>query len=254
MSNNTGDILKYYRNKSNISVKEISDILVNKGFKASEKTIYSWESGNSSPPIEALLIMCNVYGIENVLETFGYNGYKPNGSLQLNIHEIELVENYRKLDHFGKELITLVLNKEYERVSESNQSPAIKEEKADNKNIVPLCQYPYILGGASAGATSFMTDVDIETIQVPECPGADFIIQVSGDSMEPTFYDGDKVYVKKTTSLDIGDVGIFMINGSEVYIKELGKNGLISHNQKYKAIKPTEFKEIQVIGKVLGKV
>ena len=72
--------------------------------------------------------------------------------------------------------------------------------------------------------------------------------------MEPTFYDGDKVYVKKMTSLDIGDVGIFMINGSEVYIKELGKNGLISHNQKYKTIKPAEFKEIQVIGKVLGKV
>ena len=55
MAYNIGNILKKYRADSGMSVKEVSDILTNKGFKASEKTIYSWENGNSSPTPEALL-------------------------------------------------------------------------------------------------------------------------------------------------------------------------------------------------------
>ena len=57
-----GSTLKKYRNEAKISVKQISDILISKGFKASEKTIYSWESGNSQPTPDALLIMCDSYG------------------------------------------------------------------------------------------------------------------------------------------------------------------------------------------------
>ena len=72
--------------------------------------------------------------------------------------------------------------------------------------------------------------------------------------MEPDFYDGDRVYVKKTPDLDTGDIGIFMVDGSEIYIKELGSDGLISHNPKYKSIQPGSFREIRTIGKVLGKV
>ena len=44
-----GMILKKSRNKANMSVKQISDILTQEGFKASESTIYSWENGNSQP-------------------------------------------------------------------------------------------------------------------------------------------------------------------------------------------------------------
>lgn len=54
----------------------MSDLLISKGFKASEKTIYSWESGNSQPSPDALLIMCKSYGITDVLGTFGYSDKK----------------------------------------------------------------------------------------------------------------------------------------------------------------------------------
>lgn len=78
MPNDIGKTLKQNRNKAGISVKEISDLLTNKGFKASESTIYSWENGNSQPTPSALLIMCKAYGISDVLGTFGYDSEESN--------------------------------------------------------------------------------------------------------------------------------------------------------------------------------
>ena len=69
--------------------------------------------------------------------------------------------------------------------------------------------------------------------------------------MEPTFKDGDLVYVQKRQIVETGDIGVFFYN-NECFIKEAGEDGLISHNSKYKLIPGTE--RIQCIGKVLGKV
>ena len=72
MKSAIGETLKKCRIEAGITVKEISDLLTSKGFKASEKTIYSWENGNSQPTPDALLIMCKAYGVSDVLGTFGY--------------------------------------------------------------------------------------------------------------------------------------------------------------------------------------
>jgi len=117
MAYDIGLTLKKCRNLAKMSVKEISDLLTAKGFKASESTIYSWENGNSQPTPGALLTMCIAYGIEDVLKTFGYDGYNDDGSIQLNLDEIELIEKYRDLDDHGKEIVDIVLDKEHARVT-----------------------------------------------------------------------------------------------------------------------------------------
>ena len=130
MNKGIGKILKESRISSNISVKEISDLLVHKGYKASESTIYSWENENSQPTPGAFLVMCEAYGIKNILTTFGYNGYKKDGSLQLNMKEIDMVEKYRGLDPHGKEMVDFTLLKEWERsMAEAKVIPmAVKED------------------------------------------------------------------------------------------------------------------------------
>lgn len=75
MKSSIGESLKKSRLESGMSVKQISDLLISKGFKASEKTIYSWENGNSQPSPDALLIMCKAYGVHDVLGTFGYSNH-----------------------------------------------------------------------------------------------------------------------------------------------------------------------------------
>lgn len=56
---------------------------------------------------------------------------------------------------------------------------------------------------------------------------------------------------KKCDSVDVGEVGIFVVNG-DVYIKELGDGCLISRNEKYKSIKLTENDSIYCCGRVIG--
>lgn len=240
MPKNIGKTLKEYRIASGISVKEISDLLTSKGYKASEKTIYSWESGNSSPSPDALLAMCSAYNIDNVLSAFGYDGYNEDGSICLNMDEISMVEKYRDLDDHGRELVDLVLDKEHERYMAS-----IREKPA------ALRMYTYMHKIAAAGNGFYFYDIPTETIEAPYKEGADFIIGVSGDSMEPTFYDGDKVYVKKASELDVGKIGIFLYN-NECFIKEKGADCLISHNKKYPDMIPAY--DVRLIGEVLGKI
>lgn len=161
-------------------------------------------------------------------------------SFRLRESEQTMVEKYRNLDDHGKELVDLVLEKEHDRciASISDKSAALRI-------------YTYMQKIAAAGNGFYFDDIPTETIEAPYMEGADFIIGVSGDSMEPTYQDGDLVYVEKRQILHTGDIGIFMIN-NECFIKEVGENGLLSHNPKYDPIPGSD--SIHCIGKVLGKV
>ncbi|MBS6236494.1 helix-turn-helix transcriptional regulator [Anaerotruncus colihominis] len=67
-----GAKLKSIRTRSGKTVPEISSFLISLGYKASEKTIYSWEAGRSQPTPDAFLDLCKFCGITDVLSTFGY--------------------------------------------------------------------------------------------------------------------------------------------------------------------------------------
>ena len=161
-------------------------------------------------------------------------------SFRLRESEQAMVEKYRNLDNHGKELVDLVLEEEHDRcIASINEKPAA------------LRIYTYMQKIAAAGNGFYFDDIPTETIEAPYMPGADFIIGVSGDSMEPTYSDGDLVYVEKRQIIHSGEIGIFMIH-NECYIKEVTDEGLKSHNPKYELIPGDE--SIQCIGKVLGKV
>ena len=116
MKNSIGEILKKCRLDSGHSVKQISDILISKGFKASEKTIYSWENGNSQPAPDAFLLMCKLYNVTDILKTFGY---ADTSAVDISLPEDrEHIKKYRELDSHGKDMVDTVLQKEYDRVVE----------------------------------------------------------------------------------------------------------------------------------------
>lgn len=124
MPKDLGKTLKECRAAAKMSVKDISDLLTEKGYKASESTIYSWENGNSQPTPGALLTMCQAYGVDDVLTTFGYDGYDDEGKIILNLPETEFIERYRALDHYGKDVVDIVLEKEYRRCQEQKTAGA----------------------------------------------------------------------------------------------------------------------------------
>ena len=107
---------------------------------------------------------------------------------------------------------------------------------------------------ASAGTGNFLENEVPEQILVKEsaeAEEADYVIPVSGDSMDPTYHDGDKVFVENCSSIGVGEIGIFVVNG-DVYIKELGNKCLISHNEKYKPIRIGENDSVYCCGRVIG--
>ena len=74
-----------------------------------------------------------------------------------------------------------------------------------------------------------------------------------GDSMEPSFHDGEDIFVEHTEQLSPGEIGIFFID-SEGFVKEYRPDGLHSHKPKYPPIRPTEDVEVRYVGRVLGVV
>ena len=82
-----------------------------------------------------------------------------------------------------------------------------------------------------------------------------FLVDVSGDSMEPALSDGDMVLVNKSmTMLNKDDMYVFRFNGT-LLVKRLrlhvnGKLEISSDNTSYSKliIKPTEQDDITVIG------
>lgn len=97
MKGSIGENLKKCRVDAKKSVKEISDLLKSKGFKASEKTIYSWESGNSQPSPDAFLIMCKAYNISDILKTFGYVNSPAHKEDFISNDNRDFIKKYREL-------------------------------------------------------------------------------------------------------------------------------------------------------------
>lgn len=93
---NIASALKYYRKLNKLSVNEVSDILKKNNFQAAPKTIYGWESGNTQPDADTLMILCEIYHIDNILEAFGYKESSSDTTLILTEQEKQLVLKYRE--------------------------------------------------------------------------------------------------------------------------------------------------------------
>ena len=139
-----GDVLKENRLKTGLTVKEVSQILRTNGYeRAAEKTIYSWENNNSQPTPDILLFLCGIYGIEDVLGTFGYK----KTSTKLTTEEYANIKKYRELDDHGRELIDTILDKEIDRCRQE-KAPIKPEPEKEEVPPYPIAAF----GGIPEGA------------------------------------------------------------------------------------------------------
>lgn len=151
--------------------------------------------------------------------------------------EMELLTRLRELDIQGLNRVNQAIECELLRVQ---------------AQTVPYFKLYYDFP-VSAGTGEYLDDRTASIVTLTHEPpqGTDYILRISGDSMEPEFSDGDYVYVNRAEHLDYGEVGIFVARGS-VYMKEYTRDGLRSFNENYKLIPPTT--DIKCLGRVIGKV
>ena len=176
---------------------------------------------------------------------------RPRYTVSVTNEMFELIETFRFENRFQTrseataELIRIGL--------EQLQKEQLKQTQ---KTQYTTIQRPFYPSAASAGNGSYLLDDEPKMIDLPDTPLArqsTIVVRVSGDSMEPDYLDGNMVLVQTDTDLNIGDVGIFILDG-EGYIKKLGDSELISVNPEYEPIPITPNNELRIIGKVIGKL
>ena len=130
MKKEFSETLKHLRIQAGYTQKQVYDLL---GVRQS--TFSAWETGRAEPSADMLLKLCKLYKVNDIFSAFGYDGYKEDGSIQLNLTEIGLIEKYRLLDHYGKEVIDVVLGKEYTRCQEQNK--VVKMKALEEYSLIP---------------------------------------------------------------------------------------------------------------------
>ena len=202
-------------------------------------SVSMWETNRSRPDFDRLSQLCTALNITSD-ELLGIKIDTQRPTLEEN----ERNRKIRVLDEHGLEMVDFVVNKEYARVT------------AKAKKKARILQVDWYSIPASAGTGTFLDSETPESILVyesHEAEKADFALSISGDSMEPEFHNGDKVFVQQQDTVEEGEIGIFIVNG-DAYIKQLGKKCLISLNSKYKPIPLGADDSVFCCGKVLGVV
>ncbi len=90
---NISRVLKAYRKLNHLSVNDIVLKLESHNLPVAAKTVYGWESGQTQPDADTLLVLCKIYHIDDILGTFGYRDAAD--PLSLSEEERNLVMHYR---------------------------------------------------------------------------------------------------------------------------------------------------------------
>lgn len=212
--------IKNVREQKNMTQKECAD-----AFGVTLRAWQTYEQGVSEPKYEML---CKIADYFCVSVDYLLNREPETDPLKMfnisaqAVDSDKFIEEYEKLPELAKQIFIDTMLK----LSEA----ATKREKEDRLISIRFFERTAVSAGTGL---------------------ADFCCYVSGDSMEPDYYDGDLICVKVQPSVEVGEVGVFVING-ELFVKKLGANGLVSLNPKYSTIKKSP--DIICQGKVLGKI
>ena len=162
--------------------------------------------------------------------------------LGIKISNNDLLDIYNKLDSKRQ-------SKVYEFASNQlDEQNGIQEEKV-----------VYLVRGrqSAAGSMIHVDDVDAEMGVLPSSivpNGANELVQITGDSMEPLIKKGSEVYLRYQPTVEDGEVAIVRVEDEGVTCKYLyrdGKNVILkSENSKYEDI-VVDAEKVSVIGKVL---
>lgn len=267
------------------SVREFSSI-VNVPYTTIKTAL---EKGFGGTAVETVIKICSLLNI-NINDFTGCESTTQTKQ-DYTDNEKEHLKKYQLIGEHGREVIDTILDLEYKHYEQAKTAKEKKlaEEKTKKQtaiakkeetqkaayqaaamrklpdNVVMLDGYdeepedmitlPLYDTGASAGTGVFLDSNTYDMIAIQDdyaTRRANFAVWVTGDSMEPRFSNGDLVLVRTQPAVDIGEIGIFVLNG-EGYIKKLGKDKLVSLNPAYADIEFDEDDDVCCKGKVLRK-
>lgn len=226
-----GSRLREARKNAGLTQQELANKI-----GTAKSTIAGYEKDAREPDVMKIWEIIKVLNISGEWLLGGAVVDSDKSPFMLTAREQLYIKKYRALNEHGKSNIDVLLENEF------------KYSDEPEKIVYSIAEY---LQPVSAGDGEWNDDAYTENAILNKAPpkGTSFIIRVHGDSMEPTFHDGDRVFIKSQQTIEHGEIGIFIIDG-HAYVKELGDKLLLSHNRLYDPISITE--NIICQGKVLG--
>lgn len=201
-------------------------------------SISNWKNG-ASPNSDIVAKLSVRLNVSTDMLIFG-----KEKSLSLPNDEQELLSYYKKLPE----------REQMKLIGRAATLAELYEEQVIVENRVNTISLHCSDNRVSAGIGDELYDyeqwdkVDVE--ETKESRKADFILMVHGNSMEPKFNDGDYVLVRQQPAVDIGQIGIFYVEGKG-YIKKFEGDTLVSLNPDYDDISLVN-REFRCFGLVLG--
>lgn len=228
MENTLGEQIVLLRNRYGYTQEDLANIL-----GVSKQTVSNWETGIKNPRMGSIQKMADHF---NVSKSF-------------------IIEGVEYSD------ITLVFNKleTNRQIKVYNYAKQQYDEQMSN-NIIALPEFHDIKLQAKVSAgTGILNLDDPDHTEVITYKGKlpriyDIAFKVVGDSMKPTFDDGDIIFVEKTNEAINGALMVIQID-EEAFVKKVYIDGdklrLVSLNLDYKDIYADFRNDIRIIGKVV---
>jgi len=226
-------VLAHLRKECGLTQADVAKFINRRcGKQYTFKSVSNWETGVSTPAVEQFLLLCELYKVRDIQETFRSIKTEFRGLPKLNALGKSRVEEY---------IAMLTGNKLFAEI-------AVEDYSMKPRHNIRLYDAP-----VAAGTGSFLDSYAYEDLEADETvpPEADFAVRVSGDSMTPRFVDRQIVFIKEQQMLEIGEIGIFELDGDS-YIKKYGRGELISLNSRHKPIKIHDYNSFHIFGKVVG--
>lgn len=217
--------LKNYRSKRNMTQHELASAV-----GVSTVCIGNWERGARKPTLDMLISLSSVLNIsiDSLVGVSVSNVEEP----ILSVDEMTLLNNYKELDSYGRKTVDTICLLEKKRV-DAEKAKSYRKVIGFQKSERYI---PHYTTPSAAGFNVPLDGADFEMMLVDESvpDDADFSVDIQGDSMYPYINDGDMVYVKKDAELQVGDVGIFCVDGAmyckQYYIDDNNNLILVSAN------------------------
>lgn len=244
------DRLKEARVNSGFTQEQLAERL-----GIAKSTLSGYESGNREPTVATIAKAIEILGIDaNFLYQDEMDALGGN-PMQLKYNEMEHIKKYRDLDADGQSHVDAVLQWEMARLtalSELERRQSIIVELGGHQSISK--RYIQYFQKVSAGTGEVIyEDTPPERISIPDVPEyrrVAYAVTVSGRSMEPLYNDGDLLLIEPTCIVDVGEIGIFNVNG-KAFVKKRGEMELISLNEEHGNIPLAN--EARCMGRVVDK-
>ena len=239
-----GEIIKEYRDKNKLSMDKFAKMAnVSKAYISVLERNQRPKTGK--PVIPSIPVIKNVAEAMNMSFDDLFNMLEDNQLISL--ADDTLIS---KITDIATQLTSTRQERVYNYAEEqlNEQNGQIHED-----NIVPI-----VFGRQSAaGSMIHVDDVDAEMGVLPSSivpNGANELVQITGDSMEPIIKKGSEVYLRYQPTVEDGEIAIVRVEDDGVTCKYLYRDGqniiLRSENTQYNDI-VVDAEKVSVIGKVL---